>query len=130
MLAALPQGVYRYEPQPHRLIRVLVDDIRGRIPVQGGFKQAALIVLYVINREKVSGKDPGCGRTWKSGCIGQNLFLEAAVLGLGSCIFAYMNTAEVTKPLGLKDNQILRRPGRRACPVNLGSFGEIGFSTK
>ncbi|MCU0580457.1 MAG: nitroreductase family protein, partial [Desulfobacterota bacterium] len=40
VLAALPQGVYRYEPKPHRLIRVLTEDIRSRIPVQGGFKQA------------------------------------------------------------------------------------------
>jgi hypothetical protein len=107
MLAALPQGVYRYEPQPPRLVRVIADDIRGRIPVQGGFKQAALIVLYVINKEKVPGKDLGWADL-EIGCIGQNLFLEAAALGLGSCIFAYLNTAEVAKLLGLKDSQVLR----------------------
>ena len=73
MLAALPQGVYRYEPQPHRLVRVLADDIRGRIPVQGGFKQAAMIVLYVINKEKVPGKDLA-GRTWKSAASGKTFF--------------------------------------------------------
>ena len=107
ILAALPQGVYRYEPQPHRLVRVLTEDIRGRIPVQGGFKQAAMIVLYVIDKEKVSGKDLGWADL-EIGCIGQNLFLESAALGLGSCIFAYINTAEVTKILGLKDSQVLR----------------------
>jgi SagB-type dehydrogenase family enzyme len=107
ILAAVPQGVYRYEPQPHRLVRVLADDIRGRIPVQGGFKQAAMIVLYVINKEKVSGKDLGWADL-EIGCIGQNLFLEAAALALGSCIFAYINTAEVSKILGLKDSQVLR----------------------
>jgi hypothetical protein len=107
MLAALPQGVYRHEPQPHRLVRVIADDIRGRIPVQGGFKQAAMIVLYVINKEKVPGKDLGWADL-EIGCIGQNLFLESAALGLGSCIFAYMNSAEVAKILGLKDSQVLR----------------------
>ena len=69
----------------------IADDIRGRIPVQGGFRQAALIVLYVINKEKVPGKDFGWADL-EIGCIGQNLFLEAAALGLGSCIFANMNT--------------------------------------
>jgi nitroreductase len=107
MLAALPQGVYRYEPQPHRLVRVIADDIRGQIPVQGGFKQAPLIVLYVINKEKVPGKDFGWADL-EIGSIGQNLFLESAALGLGSCIFANINFVDVTKSLGLKDSQILR----------------------
>jgi nitroreductase len=107
MLAALPQGVYRYEPQPHRLVRVIADDIRGQIPVQGGFKQTALIVLYVINKEKVPGKDFGWADL-EIGSIGQNLFLESAALGLGSCIFANINFVDVTKSLGLKDSQILR----------------------
>jgi hypothetical protein len=107
MLAALPQGAYRYEPQPHRLVRVLADDIRGRIPVQGGFKQAAMIVLYVINKEKVPGKDLGWADL-EIGSIGQNLFLESAALGLGSCIFANINFVDVTKSLELKDSQVLR----------------------
>lgn len=107
ILAALPQGFYRYEPQPHRLVRVLADDLRGRIPVQGGFKQAAMIVLYVIDKEKVPGKDLGWADL-EIGCIGQNLFLEAAALGLGSGIFAYMNNADITKILGLKESQVLR----------------------
>ncbi|MBI5584640.1 MAG: nitroreductase family protein [Deltaproteobacteria bacterium] len=107
LLVALPQGVYRYESQPHRLVRVLTEDIRSRIPVQSGFKQAGLIVLYIIDREKVSGADLGWADL-EIGCIGQNLFLEATALGLGSGIFAYINTKEVTKLLGLKDNRILR----------------------
>jgi SagB-type dehydrogenase family enzyme len=107
ILAAVPQGVYRYEPQPHRLVRVLADDLRDRLPVQGGFKQAAMIVLYVINKEKVSGKDLGWADL-EIGSIGQNLFLEAAALGLGSCLFASVHTAEGTKILGLKESQVLR----------------------
>jgi SagB-type dehydrogenase family enzyme len=107
ILAALPQGVYRYEPKPHRLVRILADDLRSRIPVQGGLKQAGMIVLYVIDKEKVPGKDLGWADL-EIGCIGQNLFLEAGALGLGSCIFAYVNTADISKNLGLKDSQVLR----------------------
>lgn len=107
IMAALPQGVYRFEPKPHRLVRVLTEDIRSRIPVQGGFKQASLIVLYVVDKEKLSGADLGWADL-EIGCIGQNLFLEATALGLGSCIFAYMNTAEISRILGLKENRVLR----------------------
>jgi SagB-type dehydrogenase family enzyme len=107
ILAALPEGVYRYEPKDHKLVRVLSADIRDRIPAQDAFKKAAMQVLYVINKEIVPR-----GRIdfadLEIGCIGQNLFLEAAALGLGSCIYASVRYDEVTKALGLKDNQILR----------------------
>ena len=107
VLAALPGGVYRYGPKDHRLVRVLPTDIRDKIPAQDTFKKAAMQVLYVINKEIVPR-----GRVdfadLEIGCIGQNLFLEAAALGLGSCIYASVRYEEVTKALGLKDNQILR----------------------
>ena len=40
--------------------------------------------------------------------MGQNLYLEAAALGMGSRIIAGIRVTEVTKILGLKENQILR----------------------
>ena len=60
-----------------------------------------------INKDKVLS-----GRTeWADleiGCMGQNLFLEALALGLGSCIFAGMPVESVAKTVGLKENQVLR----------------------
>jgi SagB-type dehydrogenase family enzyme len=107
VLAALPDGVYLYEPKSHQLKRILSEDIRARIPNQDGFKNAAMIVLYVINKDKVLS-----GRTeWADleiGCMGQNLFLEAIALGLGSCIFAGMAVESVAKTVGLKESQVLR----------------------
>jgi SagB-type dehydrogenase family enzyme len=107
VLAALPGGVYRYEPKDHRLARVLPTDIRDKIPAQDAFKKAAMQILYVINKETV----PRGRIEWADleiGCIGQNLFLEAVALGLGSCIYAGVRYEEVSKILGLKENQILR----------------------
>jgi SagB-type dehydrogenase family enzyme len=107
VLAALPEGVYRYEPKDHRLVRRLASDMRDKIPAQDTFKKAAMQVLYVINKETVPR-----GRIefadLEIGCIGQNLFLEATALGLGSAIYAGVRFDEVTKALGLKDSQILR----------------------
>ncbi len=105
VLAALPGGVYRYEPKEHRLVRIFPEDIREKIPNQDSFKKAAMIVLYVINKDKASRIE------WADieiGCMSQDLYLESAALGMGSCIFAGVKVNDVTKILGLKESQILR----------------------
>jgi nitroreductase len=107
LLVALPEGVYLYEPKEHRMKRVLQDDIREAIPLQEGFKNAAMIVLFVINNDRV----PDGKMDWADieiGCIGQNIFLEAAALGLASCIFARVAYDRVRKTIGLRENQVLR----------------------
>jgi len=105
VLVALPEGVYRYEPKEHRLARVIAEDIRAKIPSQDPFKKAAMIVLYVINKDKTSRIEWG---DVEIGFMGQNHYLEAAALGMGSRIIANIKVADVTKILGLKETQILR----------------------
>ena len=107
VFVALPEGVYLYEPKGHTLKRILSEDIRLKIPNQDGFRSAAMIVLYVISKDRVlSGKIEWADL--EIGCMGQSLFLEAVALGLGSCIFANIATESVAKTVGLKENQILR----------------------
>ena len=107
VFVALPEGVYVYEPKGHALKKVVSEDIRSRIPNQDGFKSAAMIVLYVINKDRVlSGKTEWADL--EIGCMGQSLFLEAVSLGLGSCIFANFPAESVAKIIGLKENQVLR----------------------
>jgi len=105
VLVALPEGVYRYEPKEHRLARVIAEDIRAKIPSQDPFKKAAMIVLYVINKDKTSRIEWG---DVEIGFMGQNHYLEAAALGMGSRIIANIKVDDVTKILRLKDTQILR----------------------
>jgi nitroreductase len=84
---------------------VVADDIRDKIPNQDAFKKATMIVLYVINKDRTSRIE------WADleiGCMGQNLYLEVAALGMGSRFIAGIKVADVTKILGLKENQILR----------------------
>jgi SagB-type dehydrogenase family enzyme len=107
VLAAIPEGFYRYEPKDHKLIKVISDDIREKIPKQNAYKKAAMNVLYVINKDKISGGEI----EWADieiGCMGQSLFLEAVAMGMGSCIYAYVQYDFVTKALNLKETQILR----------------------
>ncbi|NTV57256.1 MAG: SagB/ThcOx family dehydrogenase [Deltaproteobacteria bacterium] len=107
LVVALPEGVYLYEPKGHVLKKILSEDIRLKIPNQDGFRSAAMIVLYVINKDKLlSGKIEWADL--EIGCMGQSLFLEAVALGLASCIFANFSAESVAKSIGLKENQILR----------------------
>jgi hypothetical protein len=107
VLVALPEGVFLYVPKGHQLKKILSEDIRAKIPNQDGFKSTAMIVLYVINKDRVlSGKTEWADL--EIGCMGQSLFLEAVALGLGSCIFANIAADSVAKAVGLKENQILR----------------------
>jgi len=107
IVVVLPEGVYLYEPKGHVLKKILSEDIRLKIPNQDGFRSAAMIVLYVINKDRVlSGKIEWADL--EIGCMGQSLFLEAVSLGLGSCIFAGVATDNVSKIVGLRENQMLR----------------------
>lgn len=107
VVVALPEGVYLYEPKEHRMRRLIAEDIRTNIPTQQGFRSAAMIVLYVIRKDLL----PDGRMEWADleiGCIGQNLYLEATAMGLGSCIFAGVAYEPVAKTIGLKENRVLR----------------------
>ncbi|MFO8058599.1 MAG: SagB/ThcOx family dehydrogenase [bacterium] len=105
--AALPEGVYRYEPEKHRLQQVVSRDIRDEIPRQPGFKRASVNLLYVINKGLIERGETAWADI-EVGCMVQNVYLECAALGLGSCVYALVRYDNVTKILGLKSNQILR----------------------
>ena len=107
---ALPQGVYLFAPKEHRLDRVLAEDIRREVPLQpGGLKRAAMIVVYVADLKKVPGGESEVRYAdLEIGCMVQNLYLQAAAMGLGACVFGLVRYENVAKKLGLKPSQLVR----------------------
>ena len=105
VVVALPEGAYRFDPKGHRLVRMIPDDIRSKIPAQDAFKSAAMTVIYVINKDKMPRIEFA---DLEVGCMGQNLYLEAVALGMGSLIYAGFRADDVAKALGLKENQVAR----------------------
>jgi nitroreductase len=108
IIAALPQGTYKYDLKKHVLEKVLDKDIRGEVPIQPGFKKAAMILLYVVNTSLLKTGDEGSWPELEIGCMVQNVYLMAAQEGLGSCVFALVQYPRVTAALGLKKNQALK----------------------
>jgi|GEM_PF-291050 len=105
--AALPEGAYKYELKEHKLVRVAGKDIREKIPFQPALKKAAIKLLYVVNSDRLLAIEPWMADL-EVGCKVQNVYLEAAALGLGCCVFAMAHYGDVEKSLGLKDKQKLR----------------------
>ena len=104
---ALPDGVYEFDNKKHRLVKVLAQDIRSEVPIQPEFRSAGMIVLYVANKSRFrKGENPWADL--EIGCMVQNTYLQAAALGLSSCVFALVRYDNVTKLMGLKSNQALR----------------------
>ena len=104
---ALPDGVYEFDNKHHVLNKVINQDIRKEVPIQPEFKSAGMIVLYVANKSRFKkGENPWADL--EIGCMVQNTYLQAAALGLSSCVFALVRYDNVTNLMGLKSNQSLR----------------------
>ncbi len=107
--AVLAEGVYKYDLEEHKLIKVISEDIRKDVPIQPGIRKAAMKILYVTDLDRVpSGEGEGGWADLEIGCMVQNVYLEAAQLDLGCVVFAIVRYDKVSKAIGLKSNERLR----------------------
>lgn len=131
LYVALEEGVYRYEPVPHALTLVSVEDLRALAIGKGQGKagaQAAVRLIFVVDIDKFSKagfQEPGLNtpETQKAyyyvdtGLIAGNVYLFAAAQGLAAW-FHNCNKPELSKILKL-------RPGQRVL------FGQtVGYPQK
>lgn len=105
---ALPEGVYVYEAEPHRLRLVASGDIRPKTGSEAAAK-AAVTILYVADAAKAGGTGNPQFAAVDVGFIGQNVYLFAASEGLGAWFRATIpDAAALSQILKLRpDQQIL-----------------------
>ena len=79
LYAAMPQGLYRYEPTVHELSRVVESDVRGVTGYQDFVDDAALDLIYVADHGRM-GLVPASQRTAyafaAAGAMAQNVYLR------------------------------------------------------
>ncbi len=104
----LPDGVYRYRPASHDLVAVSDRDQRGplaRAAVRQTWMQdAAVVVVLAAVYGRTTGKYGDRGRKYvhmEVGCAAQNIYLEAAALGLGTTLVGAFHDNQVKEILGL-----------------------------
>jgi len=107
----LPEGPYRYIPGLHLLEPVGVcTDVRKDIVTQQSFAQAPFLLVFVCDLSLLPPRVPREKRAlWANaecGTLGQNVYLEAQSLGLGTVFAAALRTEAAVKALRLSSTQV------------------------
>ena len=111
LYVALPQGLYRYEPQRHVLLLIKAEDVRRVTGYQDFVDNAPLDLVYVADHGRmkmVSAAQREAYASVAAGAMSQNVYLFCASQGLGTVVRAWFDRDALTKAMGLtNDQQIL-----------------------
>jgi len=107
----LEEGVYHYLPQSHSLEPTLEGDVRqtlANLSIRQMFiAQAPLSLLITAEYERTTGKYGDRGVRYvhmEAGHVGQNVYLQAEALGLGTVTVGAFQDEEISRALNLPPN--------------------------
>jgi len=107
---ATSQGVFRYDAEKNCLIGILKDDIRSKTGGQDYVKNAAVNLIYVINRNKSGSQDETgklvCGSI-AAGAMAQDVYLYCASENLGCVVRGYFDKDTLSQMLKLTSDQLI-----------------------
>lgn len=110
LYAAMPQGLYRYEPAAHELQRVAASDVRAVTGYQDFVDDAALDLIYVADHGRM-GLVPAAQRTAyafaAAGAMAQNVYLACASAGLATVVRAWIDRDALARAMHLTDDEQL-----------------------
>lgn len=110
LYAAMPQGLYRYEPTAHELRRVAEVDVRGITGYQDFVDAAALDLIYVADHRRM-GLVPASQRAAyafvAAGAMAQNVYLACASAGLATVVRAWFDREALARAMNLGNDEEL-----------------------
>lgn len=106
-------GVYKFQPQGHRLIKVMDNDLRAELCKAGldqlMIKEAPASLVYTATFERNTSKYGDRGREryvcMDLGHSAENVYLQVEALGLGTCAIGAFTDAKVSALLQLPDSE-------------------------
>jgi SagB-type dehydrogenase family enzyme len=104
-VAGLPQGLYRYVPKDHALVRVMEGDVKGELfkaVGQAPIKNAPVAIVLT------GASDRATNPRWmalEAGHVSQNMYLQAVPLGLGTVAVAGFTDEKVRGALKLSEKE-------------------------
>ena len=107
---AMADGVWLYEPKPHRLLPYLQNDLRAQTGLQDFVGTAPLNLVYVAHGERmtdVSAEERRLYASVDAGFIGQNVYLFCASEGLATVFRGAVDHAKLGQALKLPDQQFV-----------------------
>ena len=106
---ALPEGVYQYEPAPHRLRLKHAVDARNLTGYKDFVGAAPLDLVYVVNHTRADQMPETLRETFAgvaAGAISQNVSLYCASAGLGCVVRGWLNQRLLAEALSLNEDEI------------------------
>ena len=108
----IAEGVYKYKPDKHELIKVRDGDVRDKLAVaalgQACVKKSAIAIVFSAVYERTTRKYGDRGVRYvhmEAGHAAQNVCLQAVSLNLGTVIVGAFRDDEVSKILNLPDEE-------------------------
>lgn len=112
-VAGLAAGVYRYLPEGHRLERRLAGDLRARLAAaalgQPWVEAAPITIVITAIYQRTTARYGERGVRYvhlEAGHVGQNIYLQAVALELGTVAVGAFRDAEVAELLGLPQDEV------------------------
>lgn len=110
LYAAMPQGLYLYEPVAHELQLAVANDVRRVTGYQDFVDDAAMDLVYVADHGRM-GMVPAAQRTAyacaAAGAMAQNVYLFCASARLATVVRAWFDRDALAKAMGLGNDQQL-----------------------
>lgn len=108
----LEEGVYLYEPDPHQLEKVLTGNRQpslreaalGQSPVSDAPANIIITAVYERTKRRYGARGERYVHM-EAGHVGQNLYLQAEVLGLGMVVIGAFHDNQVKKVLDLPEER-------------------------
>ncbi|MDZ4164040.1 MAG: SagB/ThcOx family dehydrogenase [Smithellaceae bacterium] len=123
-VAALKQGIYHYSPEDHVITLIREGDFRAELSRaalgQKAVREAAVnfILAAVVDRIKVKYGERGNRYIFmEAGHISQNIYLQAASLGLGTVVIGAFNDDEASR--------VMQVDGRKEIIVAIQPVGQL-----
>lgn len=121
-VTGLEAGVFHYRPDGHLLVRRKAEDLRGELASaalgQGWVREAPVSLVIAARYERTTGRYGERGVRYvhiEVGHVGQNIYLQAEALGLGTVIVGAFDDQDVKTLLGIEEEPLAIMPvGRPA----------------
>jgi len=108
----IPEGVYKYKPDKHELVKVRDGDMRDKLAAaalgQTCVKKSAIAIVFSAVYERTTRKYGDRGVKYvhmEAGHAAQNVCLQAVSLNLGTVVVGAFRDDEVGKILNLPDEE-------------------------
>ena len=106
VMIALPQGVFRFEPDAHALTQVSTDDVRAKLGSNARMLGSAGAVVVLISDFSRLGQESlsvSAGAAFHAGSVSQNISLYCASADLGSVVVGSFNESAIRELFALPD---------------------------